>query len=90
MLNSINTILSSEGLREFIRWEAATANLRKMIRMRIFGLVEETQRRLPGVRSIRLIKEDRYGGWLKFIGLVGNEGVFKQNTVLNGEPVWLV
>ena len=34
-----------------------------------FYLVEETERRLPHVRSLRLIKEDRYGGWLKFIAL---------------------
>ena len=36
---------------------------------RVFGLDEEIDRRLPSVRSLRLIREDRYGGWLKCIAL---------------------
>ena len=64
---------------------AATAKL--CIHMCLFGLVEETERWLPSVRSLRLIIEDRYGGWLKIYGLVGNEVVFKQYTVLNWELV---
>ena len=32
---------------------------------RLFGLDEEIDRRLPRVRSLRLIRADRYGGWLK-------------------------
>ena len=30
----------------------------------LFGLDEEIDRRLPGVRSLRLMTEERYGGWL--------------------------
>ena len=36
---------------------------------RLFGLDEEIDRRLPRVRSLRLIREERYGGWLKCIAL---------------------
>ena len=36
---------------------------------RLFGLDEEIDRRLPHVRSLRLIREERYGGWLKCIVL---------------------
>ena len=32
-------------------------------------MVVETERQLPRVRSLRLIKEDRYGSWLKFIAM---------------------
>ena len=32
---------------------------------RLFGLDEEIDRRFPRVRSLRLIKAERYGGWLK-------------------------
>ena len=46
---------------------AATAKL--CITMHLFGLVEETERWLSYVRSLHLIKEDRYGAWLKFIAL---------------------
>ena len=35
--------------------------------MHMIGPVTETERRLPHVRSLCLIKEDRYDGWLKFI-----------------------
>ena len=35
----------------------------------IFDLNEEINRQLPHVRSLRLIREDRYGGWLKCIAL---------------------
>ena len=34
-----------------------------------FGLDEENDRRLPCVRSLHLIREDRYGGFLKCIAL---------------------
>ena len=34
-----------------------------------FGLDEENDRRLPSVRSLRLIREERYGGWLKSFAL---------------------
>ena len=36
---------------------------------RLFGLNGEIDRRLPRVRSLRLIREERYGGWLKCIAL---------------------
>ena len=36
---------------------------------RLFGLDEEIDRRLPHVRSLRLFREVRYGGWLKCIAL---------------------
>ena len=36
---------------------------------RLFGLDEEIDRLLPHVRSLRLIREERYGGWLKHIAL---------------------
>ena len=36
---------------------------------RLFGLDEEIDRRLPCVRSLRLIRAERYGGWLKCIAL---------------------
>ena len=36
---------------------------------RLFGLDEEIDRQLPPVRSLRLIREERYGGWLKYIAL---------------------
>ena len=35
----------------------------------LFGLDEEIDRRLPCVRSLRLMREERYGGWLKCIAL---------------------
>ena len=53
---------------------------------RLFGLDEEIDRRLPCVRSLRLIREERYGGWLKCIAL-RKEIIFEQYTVMNGEPV---
>ena len=36
---------------------------------RLFGLDEEIDRQLPLVISLCLIREDRYGGWLKCIVL---------------------
>ena len=39
------------------------------IPMCLFGLVEEIERQLPHVRSLHLLKKDRYVGWLKFIAL---------------------
>ena len=36
---------------------------------RLFGLDEEIDRGLPSVRSLRLIRAERYGGWLKCIAL---------------------
>ena len=36
---------------------------------RLFGLDEEIDRRLPRVRSLHLIRAERYGGWLKCIAL---------------------
>ena len=36
---------------------------------RLFGLDEEIDRRLPHVRSLCLIREERYGGWKKVIAL---------------------
>ena len=36
---------------------------------RLFGLDEEIDKQLPCVRSLRLIREERYGGWLKCIAL---------------------
>ena len=36
------------------------------------GLEEEIDRRLPNVRLLCLIREDRYGGWLKCIALEGD------------------
>ena len=47
--------------------EAATMQLRNP--ERLFGLDEEIDRRLPRVRSPHLIREERYGGWLKCIAL---------------------
>ena len=35
----------------------------------LFGLDEEIDKRLLRVRSLNLIREDRYGGWLKCIAL---------------------
>ena len=35
----------------------------------LFGLDEEIDRRLPCVRPLCLIREERYGGWLKCIAL---------------------
>ena len=35
----------------------------------LFGLDEEIDTRLPCVRTLRLIKKERYGGWLKCIAL---------------------
>ena len=37
---------------------------------RLFSLDEEFDRRLPHVRSLCLIIEDRYGGWPKCIALI--------------------
>ena len=37
---------------------------------RLFGLDEEIDRRLPRVRSLRLIRAERYGGWLKCSGIL--------------------
>ena len=37
---------------------------------RLFSLDEETDRRLQRVRSLRLIIEERYGGWLKLMALL--------------------
>ena len=37
---------------------------------RLFGLDEEIDRRLPRVRSLRLIRAERYGGWLKCIAII--------------------
>ena len=45
----------------------AIAKLRNS--MGLFGLAEETERRLSLVRSLCLIKVDRYGGLLKFIAM---------------------
>ena len=39
------------------------------------------------MRSLHLIKENRYGGLAKIYCLVGNEVVFEQDTVLNWQPV---
>ena len=36
---------------------------------RLFGLDEKIGRQLPRVRSLRLIREERYGGWMKCIAL---------------------
>ena len=36
---------------------------------RLFGLDEEIDTRLSCVRSLLLTKEERYGGWLKFMAL---------------------
>ena len=52
---------------------------------RLFGLDEEIDRRLPRVRSLRLIRVERYGSWLKCI--INEEVIFEQYTVMNGEPV---
>ena len=46
---------------------AATMKLRNSDRL--FGFDEEIDRQLPSVRSLRLIREERYGGWLKCIAL---------------------
>ena len=46
---------------------AATVKLRNP--EHLFGLDEEIDRSLPHVRSLHLIRVDRYGGWLKFITL---------------------
>ena len=46
---------------------AATIKLRNP--ERLFSLDEEIDRRLPRGRSVRLIREDRYGVWLKCIAL---------------------
>ena len=46
---------------------AATMKLRNP--ERLFGLDEEIDGRLPHLRSLHLIREERYGGWLKFISL---------------------
>ena len=54
---------------------------------RLFGLDEEIDRRLPRVRSLRLIRAERYGGWLKCICFINEEIIFEQYTVMNGEPV---
>ena len=35
----------------------------------LFGLDEEIDRRLPRVRSLRLIRAERYEGWLKCTAL---------------------
>ena len=47
--------------------------LRKLVPLcnpeRLFGLDEEIDRRLSCVRSLRLIREERFGGWLKCIAL---------------------
>ena len=45
-----------------------------------FGFDEEIDRRLPRVRSLHLIREERYGG-------ISKEIVLEQYTVMNGEPV---
>ena len=34
---------------------------------RLFGLDEEIDRQLPHVRSLHLIRGERYGGWLKLL-----------------------
>ena len=47
--------------------EAATVKLRSP--EHLFNLDEEIDRRLPCVRSLYLIREEKYGGWLKFMGL---------------------
>ena len=53
----------------------------------LFDLAEENERRLPKVRSLRLIKEDRYGGWLKIYCFICKEVLFEQYTVIKGKPV---
>ena len=47
--------------------EAATLKL--LNPEHLFGLDEEIDRRLPCVRSLGLIREERYGGLLKCIAL---------------------
>ena len=53
----------------------------------LFSLDEEIDRRLPHVRSLCLIREDRYGGWLKCICFISKEIIFEQYTGMNEEPV---
>ena len=64
---------------------AASVNL--CIPMPSFELVEKTERQFPHVRSPCLIKEDRYGGWLKFHCFVSKKVVFEQYALLNWKPV---
>ena len=49
---------------------------------RLFGLDEEIDRRLPRVRSLRLI-------WrlAQMYCFINQEIIFEQYTVMNGEPV---
>ena len=62
---------------------AATAKLHS--REHLFNLDEEIDGRLSRVGSLRLTREERYGGWL--YGFISKEVVFEQYTVMNGEPV---
>ena len=55
-----DTFASSNGLRELVPVSvgAATAKLRNP--EHLFGLDEEIDRRLPRVRSLHLVREERY------------------------------
>ena len=63
------------------------ANVKLHNSERFFCLDEEIDRRLPHVRSLCLIREDRYGGWLKIYCFISKEVKFEQHTVMNREPV---
>ena len=54
--------------------------------LHLFGLDEETERRLTHMRSLHLNKEDRYRGLAKIYCLVSKKVIYKRCTVPNGEP----
>ena len=53
--------MGSDGLRELIPL-SGSSYCKTAYSHAFIGLTEETERQLPCVRSLRLIKEDRYGG----------------------------
>ena len=63
----------------------ATAKLHILVCL--FCLVEETERRLPSVRSLLLIKRGQILVLAKIYCLVSEKVVLKQYEILNGEPV---
>ena len=56
----------------------------------LFSLYKELDVRFPCVRSLSLIKEDKYGGWLKCIAVQVKKFVFEQYMVMNWKPVQFV
>ena len=63
-----NAFYDSNGLRKLVPL-CGSPTVKLQSPERLFGLDEEIDRPLPHVRSLHLIREERYGGWLKCIAL---------------------